>query len=445
MESQSIQCPSCGTVIEIEQVYRKQLEEIVRTEMATKYREAVAKAEAESKKKAEAEIAKERNSLLMEMKLREEEIELLRKSKREFREELEKKEQEFNEMIKAERIRLEQKANEQAKARAEQESLATLKALQEEIEHQRNAMSAMRQQELDLTKKFRELETEKESLRLESERRILEETRAIRDSLSEQIEERYKLVTAEKDKKIDDMSKMIDELNSRTHQGSQQLQGEVLEIKMEEEIRRTFVIDTITEVPKGVRGADIEQIVNTPTQPNCGKIIWELKNVKTWNKEFLQKLKDDMSSARADIGIIVTTTLPSDIKRFGMINGIWVSDYASALPLSSALREGLIAVAKQQLANVGREEKMALLYQYLTSPTFGDKLVTIADVFQNMLTDLNKEKQAMMKLWSKREMQIGRLVQNITGMRGELEGIIGGNALPGGDMFELQEYNEDDE
>ena len=59
--------------------------------------------------------------------------------------------------------------------------------------------------------------------------------------------------------------------------------------------------------------------------------------------------------------------------------------------------------------------------------------------YQEMQTDLESEKRAMLRIWKKREKQIGMVLDNVAGMRGELEGMVGGQkVLPAFEPLSLE-------
>src|SRR5262249_23795753 len=96
-------------------------------------------------------------------------------------------------------------------------------------------------------------------------------------SAKTEAEEGLKLRVAEKEEQIASMQRQIDELKRKAEQGSQQLQGEVQELVLEEMLRTRFSRDVIEPVPKGEFGGDVLQRVIGPTGQECGKILWESK------------------------------------------------------------------------------------------------------------------------------------------------------------------------
>jgi hypothetical protein len=245
------------------------------------------------------------------------------------------------------------------------------------------------------------------------------------------------------------MRKTIDELKRKSEQGSMQAQGEVLELDLEAGLKARFPMDTVEPVPKGLRGADILQNVINAEGQRCGIIIWETKRTKSWSDSWISKLKDDQREINADIPVIVSEVLPKGISAFSQIEGVWVTNRALALNVAEVLRGLLIHVSQATVASVNKGEKIELLYKYLSSPAFRQRVEAIVEAFTTMKEDLDKEKRAMTKIWAKREKQIEKVVINTAGMYGDMQGIIGA-ALPEIKMLDMeseeteQEFNDEE-
>ena len=227
-------------------------------------------------------------------------------------------------------------------------------------------------------------------------------------------------------------------MKRKAEQGSMETQGEVLEQDFEAQLKSFFVHDDIQPVPKGIRGADLIQTVRTAMGAECGVLLWETKNTKAWSSAWIPKLKDDMIEIRASIAILVSVVLPDGINRFGQVDGVWVSDPLSAIPLAAALREQLMAISRERNASVGKNEKMEALYQYLAGVEFKQKIEGIVEAFTSMQDQLNKERRAMERHWKQREKEIERVVKNTVGLYGDMQGIIGGQ-IPVIPALELDE------
>jgi hypothetical protein len=221
------------------------------------------------------------------------------------------------------------------------------------------------------------------------------------------------------------MQKQIEELKRKAEQGSQQLQGEVLELRLEALLGEKFPHDLIEPVPKGEHGGDILHRVMTPTGVACGTILWESKRTKNWSDGWLPKLREDQRAAKAEVAVIVSAVLPKAVETFDQIDGVWITHPRAILPVALALRQTLIEVNSVRQASVGQQSKMEMMYQYLTGPKFRLRVQAIAEAFTGMAEDLQKEKKVIMKQWAKREEQITRVVEATVGMYGELQGIAG--------------------
>ena len=221
------------------------------------------------------------------------------------------------------------------------------------------------------------------------------------------------------------MQKNIEELKRRAEQGSQQLQGEVLELELENQLASKFPFDSIEPVAKGEFGGDVLQRVVSQSGQQCGSILWESKRTKNWSDGWLTKLRDDQRTAKAEIAVIVSLALPKGVETFEMVDGIWVTHPRAAIPIATVLRQSLLEIATTRQASAGQQTKTEMIYQYLTGPNFRHRVEAIVEAFSTMQTDLDKEKKAIMKQWSKRETQIDRVMNATVGMYGDLQGIAG--------------------
>ena len=330
---------------------------------------------------------------------------------------------------------------EKAKKEAQESLNIKISDLNEQLEEKTKNLKEAQRQELELRKRQRELVEKEEKLELELSRKIDAERQKIIQKTSKEFEETHRLKDAEKDKQLDDMKKQIDELKRKSEQGSQQMQGEVLELELEESLKEEFPFDVIEPVAKGVKGGDIIQTVKTQSGRICGKILWETKRTKNWSESWIQKLKDDQRDAKADLAILASESLPKGLQHFRLISGVWVTDILSAVSLALALRVVLIQVARERVTQVGKKEKMELAYNYLTGQEFRNRVEAIVESFTAMKMDLEAERRAMLKIWAKREKQMERVISNAAGMHGDLQEIAG-SSLPTIKMLELPNDDE---
>ena len=291
---------------------------------------------------------------------------------------------------------------------------------------QNNAKLAEAQQaQAELIRKQRELDDARRELDLTIEKRVQADLTAERDRARKEAEEELKLKVMEKDQTITAMQRQIEELKRRAEQGSQQLQGEVLELELEALLTAKFPRDTIRPVPKGEFGGDVLQRVVGPANQVCGTILWESKRTKNWSDGWLPKLREDQRAAKAEIAIIVSQALPKDVETFGFVDGVWVADPKVALPVAMSLRQTLIEVAGVRQASEGQQTKMEMVYSYLTGPRFRQRVQALVEAFSSMKEDLDRERKAITRQWAKREEQIDRVMQATVGMYGDLQGIAG--------------------
>lgn len=324
-----------------------------------------------------------------------------------------------------EKIRAEARAN--AVAEAEQARVA----LEEDLQRKNLELQNFRAQELALRRQKQELEEQQKNLELDLQRKLDDERGRITAMVSQREAERFALMEAEWKKKIEDAQKSNEDLRRKLEQGSQQLQGEVLELEVEQSLSTSFFHDLIEEVKKGVRGADVIQTVRTPAGIAAGRIIWEAKRAEHWSDKWLQKLKDDQQEAKAELAVLVTTVMPKGVTEpFTRIGDIWVISPQVLRPMAETLRVIILESHKLRQANVGRDEKIEQLYNYLASPTFAQRMRTVLDTFSTMQTELESEKRAMQKIWARRQVQIDRASKSMITVVGELQGITM-DSLPG--------------
>lgn len=406
MADPSFNCPQCGENIKLTESLAGPLIETTRREF-------------------EAKIRAKDNDLAEKLASIEAEKALLESNRQSLAAEIQKG-------IEAERVAIAKAEAEKAKKlmaielQAKDNEAADLKAV---LADRDKKLGEAQTKQAALIKQQRELEDAKREMEVTIQTRVSEEAEVVRQKAKKEAETSMNLRVKEKEMTISAMQKQIEDLKRRAEQGSQQIQGEVLEVELETTLKSKFVFDTIVPVAKGVQGGDILQTVMSPTGVFCGKILWETKRTKAWSGSWIAKLKEDQRRAQADIAIIMTSALPAEIKRFGQINGVWVTDFQSAFSLIDALRMTLIQVANTKALQDGQETKMELVYEYLTGPKFKHRVEAIVEKFEDMRADLNREKKVMMKNWAKRDAQIEGVIMSTLGMYGDLEGIAG-QAMP---------------
>jgi hypothetical protein len=295
----------------------------------------------------------------------------------------------------------------------------------QELAEKNAKLDEAQQAELTIRKQRQALEEEKRNLELAVERRLDNERSMIREATQREEEERHTLKMAEKDKLIVEMRQQVEELRRKSEQGSQQVQGEVLEDHVENILTEAFPDDQFEPVPNGRPGGDLIQSVVTSGGALCGNILWESKNTKNWSHDWLSKNRQDQLILHAHVGVIVSSALPKGVDTFALIEGVWVTSRRCALPLAFALRQMLVETARAQAAASGSESKKQLVYSYLTSKEFRQRIGAIVESYLGMRKDLESEKLATSRLWAKRDKQLNGLMVQTAGVYGDVQGIVG--------------------
>jgi hypothetical protein len=296
----------------------------------------------------------------------------------------------------------------------------------EEVLRQKDAKLAEAQKvQAELLRKQRELDDARRELDLTVEKRIQQGLEATRAQARKDAEEKLHLQVAEREQTIASMKQKIEELQRKAEQGSQQLQGEVLELELEAALKAKFPTDVIEPVAKGEYGGDVvHRVMGIAGQP-AGTILWESKRTKNWTDGWLGKLRTDQRAAKADVAIIVSQALPKDVDSFALVEEIWVAHPKVALSVAVALRVSLLEVASARKAAEGQQTKMDMVYRYMTGPGFRHRVQAILEAFSSMKDDLDREKKAITKQWAKREQQITQVMEATVGLYGDLQGIAG--------------------
>lgn len=332
------------------------------------------------------------------------------------------------------------KAEEAASEKLKAESLVELTDLKKQLLEKEDKVREMREQELKLREEKRKIEEEKKDLAVEVQRRLDQERGQIEERAYRKASDDHRFKDLEKDKRLTDALKQVEELRAKMEQGSQQTQGEVLELDFEKLLRDSFAVDLIEPVEKGVRGADIRQSVKSPKGVVCGVILWEIKRTKAWKEEWIWKLKDDLRAEKSNIPVIITTVLPKEITNgLGYKDGVWITNFALALPLAQLLRKNLLDIGYQKAISQYKEEMSGQLYEYITSHEFRQQVEAMVEVYIQMKTQITKERVAYEKLWSERERQVTKLLTSTANIVGSIQGQVGQTAfqVKGLELLEL--------
>jgi hypothetical protein len=326
----------------------------------------------------------------------------------------------------SERKKVMAEAQEQAKQGLKVEMID----LQNQLEDRQKKLADAQQAELALRKQQRELENRTKDLELEVARKLDEERNKIADQARHQGAEAERLKLADKDNLIKGLQDQIAQLQQRAEQGSMQLQGETLELDLEQQLRASFPFDVVAEVKKGQRGADVSQHVRLNNGTDCGDILWEAKRAKNWSADWPEKLKEDQREAKAVLAVIVTTCPPDGLRGIGQVDGVWVCEPICAIGLAAALRQGLISTAVQRVQQANRADKAELLYEHLCSVEFRQHIEAVVESFKGLQEQLDAEKRAFARQWKEREQQLEKAITHTAMLYGGIQGIAGREALP---------------
>ena len=405
-----IKCPNCGTNIDVQDILAHQLED----EINQKYQNQIA----EEKKKFEAEFDN------------------LNKAKEQFEQKKKQENELFQDRLEKQ-LREDRKGiEERLKIMFQEEQADQFNALQKELNEKSEQVKELNRSKAEIEKLKRKMSELKELAEAEAQKNLNDTLIAEKEKIRKQEEDKNELRFRELQKQLEDQRRLTEEMKRKQEQGSMQLQGEVQELAIEEWLASRFPLDFIEEIKKGVRGGDCIQVVNTRTLQNCGTIYYESKRTKDFQPSWIEKFKADIREKGANMGVLVTEVMPSDMYRMGMKDGIWICNYDEFKGLCGVLRESIIQINMAISSQENKGDKMHMLYDYLTGNTFRLQVEAIVEGFTQMRADLESEKRAMQSIWKKREKQIEKVTVNTIDMHASIKGIAG-NAIQDVKLLEL--------
>ena len=412
-----IKCPNCGFEFPLEEALNEELQEELRKkeEALEKDKQLMRQQMLDYKRSKEDELRKKEEDFLKQKQFQEDGFQ------KRLDDELKKKNEELEAGIRR-------------SLSADFEN--QLKMLQRSAADNEEKLKEARRKELEFLQKEKAFKDKEAELELQMQRQMMAEREKMKTQLlkdeTERMqlkEEEYKLRNRELEKQIEDQKKLVEEMKRKAEQGSMQLQGEVQELMLEEILQSTFPFDKVGEVGKGVRGADCIQIVRNQFGNEAGKIIYESKRTKDFANDWIEKLKTDMRNLGADVAVIVTQALPKDMDRFGEKEGVYICSFAEVRSVALLLRNAIIKIADTKKSQENKGDKMVMLYDYLTGNEFGGQWKAIREGFMSMKLSIQKERDAMEKLWKAREKQLEKVLLNAAHIRGSIEGIAGADAV----------------
>jgi hypothetical protein len=292
----------------------------------------------------------------------------------------------------------------------------------EENEEKLKALRKLEIEKMEIQQRMKDLENQHE---LDTKKLLLEKENELKERIGKEADQKNEMRLKEFQKKIDDQNRLIEEMKRKSEQGSMQMQGEVQELALEEMLKQIFPFDDISEVGKGVKGADLIQTVKNGMGQPCGTIVWESKRTKDFQPLWIEKFKADFRQSGGDVGVIVTQAMPKDMEGFGIKEGVYICQFHEARSLALILRQTLIKINEANASQENKGEKMTMLYHYLTGNEFKHQIEAISEGFMSLKTEITREKIAMERLWKEREKQIEKVLINTVGMYGSIKGIAG--------------------
>ncbi len=412
-----IKCPNCGTSIDVQDILSHQLEE-------------------EIKKKYQSSIAAEKQKY-------EASLDSLNKAKAAFEQKKKQENELFQNRLEAQ-IKQEKKNIEATlRSKLKEEQIEQFNALQKELNEKSEQIKELNRTKAEIEKLKREKRELKEIAEAEAQKKLNETLLKEREKIKKTEEDKNELRFKELQMQLEAQKKLTEEMRRKQEQGSMQIQGEVQELAIEEWLGTKFPLDTIEEIKKGARGGDCIQIVHTRTEQNCGSIYYESKRTKDFQPSWIEKFKADIRDKGANMGVLVTEVMPSDMERFGLKDGIWICNFEEFKGLCTVLRESIIKINNAISTQENKGDKMDMLYDFLTSNTFRMQIEAIVEGFTQMKSDLESEKRSMQRIWKQRDKQIEKVVTNTIDMYGSIKGIAG-NAIQSVKALELPGEDDDE-
>ncbi|HEX8023245.1 DUF2130 domain-containing protein [Mucilaginibacter sp.] len=398
-----VKCPSCGFGFPIEEVMAEEYKKELRVKMMDYTRQK----EEEYRKKDEEFLNKERQQQTA-----------------------------FEQRLNNEKKQLQQTLEGDLRKTISEDFENRLVLLKNSAAETEEKLKLSRQKELEFLQRESQLKQKEEEMELAVQRKLQEQRNELTDQIRKQEAERhsikdteYQLKVKELEKQLDDQKKLADEMKRKAEQGSMQLQGEAQELILEELLRNYFPFDIISEVGKGVRGADCVQTVRNQFGQECGRIIYESKRTNAFSMDWIEKLKKDMRSMGVDVAVIVTQCYPKGMDCFGERDGVWICSFDEVKAVSYILRDGVMKLSNLSKSQDNKGDKMHLLYDYLTSSEFSEQWKAIREGYMSMRQSIQRERDAMEKLWKAREKQLDKVLLSAAHIRGSIEGIAGNDTI----------------
>jgi len=385
-QENQIRCPKCDNPIDVNAVLAKQLEDQIT-------------------KKIYQTVQEERESL----KKQQEELKNLRDSE--------------DVRIQAAVDALLEKEKMDLKTEIEQQQIAKIQKMNEELEEKSQKLISMYELEAKLEATERTMKEQAVKIRAEEEKKLTVLLQEERQKIKTELETESELAINDLKKKLQEQVNLTEEMRRKQTLGSQQAQGESQELLIEDYLKTSFPLDEIKEIKKGVRGADVLHEIMNQSGESAGKVLFESKRAEKWKNEWITKLKEDMKEAKADVGVLITSVYPKGVERLTMIDGVWICSVNEFKGICFVLRDAILKHNAWKNTQIGKGNKIERFYEYLTGKEFRENVTTLVTVFNQMQQDLLKERTVMTANWEKRQAQIEKVISNTSSIYGTIQGI----------------------
>lgn len=438
---QLITCPECGYEFELTEAISKKFDEAAANKYQELYRKNLKEAEKKAKEASQKEVEQKYSGQIESLKNQVDEFDKLKSTLTHKENELAEKQRTIDNQVSDLVSKKLAESENTIRESVKKENSLELTDLQSQVVELQNKLTNAEEQELELRKKQRQLEADKKEFDINKQRELDAARDEIYQKAKNESESDYKLKIRDKDQKLEQLSKTVEELSKKLEQGSQQAQGESQELELEELLKHNFPFDDIVPVAKGVKGADVIQKVKNQFGYECGTILWESKRHKRYDPKWVAKLKDDQRNEKANVSVLITQVLPDNLTTFDFQDGVYIGSFNSSIGIASALREQLIQIQILRQSEVGKNQKMESMYNYLTSHEFAQRISAILEAFELLQKQVNDERKVFEKQWAAREKMLKQVIKNTSGLHGDLKGLIGAS-LPDIDALQLPEATE---
>ena len=408
----TLRCTNCNSILDVDELLINQFQESIKKDLQSELdrREQDLKKQKELFSKQSLKLEKEK-----------EEVQKLIDSK--VSTQLKSKEQALKDSIRKE---------------LKEERSLQLQELEDELKEKSKQLIELNQTKAKMQRLSREYEEKESKIHAEYEDKLQKKLVSLESDMKDKLDLQNSVKLQEKQNIIDSLTRKLDEASKRASSiGSQQNQGESLEIIAEDILKNG--LDSIEEIKKGQRGGDIIQYVKSKDGKNMGSILYEIKRVSKWSDSFLKKIRQDNLSHKCDLMVIVSTSLPSDMKsKYMLKEKIWLTSPEHLSDLSLLLRFGLIKTQSVIQAHKNSKEKMAMLYNYLSSESFRATFENILQGFKSLQDSHHEEQRKLQLLWKKRSQHLESVLSSTIEFYGSIKSI-SENSIPTIEMLEIKD------